>query len=368
MATAGRQASRFLDSLTWQKGTKYGRAVGGQAFILGGTGQIGYAAAWALADAGWQVKIAGRRKDPAALWPRDLGIEGVTVDRADTESLGTALGNGCDVLVDCVAYAPEHAHQLLGFASRVGSAIVISSISVYADAAGRNFEDEDGQWPCLPVGFNEGQPTISASSDSYGGRKIALERTLLGAGVLPVTILRPGAIYGPHSHYPREWYFVKRALDGRPYRILSYRGESRFHTTAAVNLAEVIRLAAQCPGTRILNAADPDPPTVLEIADAISAAVGHHAENVLIAGAPPESAIGSTPWSVPVPVVMDMSRAAAELGYRPRAGYADLIGSAVQWMVDVTAGRDWRDVFPYFYANQGEEAFDYDTEDEWLRH
>lgn len=353
--------------LTGRRGAEYGRAVGGRAFILGGTGQIGYAAAWALADAGWQVTVAGRRSDPALLWPDDLGIKGVTVDRADTDTLGTALGNGCDVLIDCVAYTPEHGRQLLNFASRVTSAIVISSVSVYADDAGHNFEDEDSAWPCLPVAFTEEQRTISASSDSYGGRKAALERILLDADAFPVTILRPGAIYGPYSHYAREWYFVKRALDMRPYRILGYGGGSRFHTTAAVNLAELIRLAAQRPGTRILNAGDPAPPTVLEIAESISAALGHHAENVLIAGAPPEPAIGSTPWSVPGPVVMDMSKAETELGYHPRAGYADAVEPAVHWMIDATAGRDWRDVFPYFYANQGDDAFDYGTEDQWLR-
>lgn len=363
----GRQATAAGLSLTRPKGTKYGRCVGGRAFILGGTGQIGYAAAWTLADTGWQVKVAGRRSNPAALWPGDLGVEGVTVDRADTDALGASLGDGCDVLVDCAAFTPEHGHQLLKFAGRIGSAIVISSVSVYADESGRNFEDDGDEWPCLPVGFTEAQPTISARSDSYGGRKIALERTLLEAGIVPVTILRPGAIYGPYSHYPREWYFVKRALDRRPCRILSHGGRSVFHTTASVNLAELIRLAAQRPGTRILNAGDPSPPTVLEIAEAIAAILGHHAENVLIAGASPRSAIGSTPWSAPLPVVMDMSKAAAELGYRPLSRYADAVESAVRWMIDITAGRDWRDVFPYFYANQGDDAFDYGTEDEWLR-
>lgn len=341
--------------------------MGARAFILGGTGQIGYAATWALADAGWQVKVAGRRSNPAALWPDDLGVEGVTVNRADTEALGAALGDGCDVLVDCAAYAPEHGKQLVKFADRIGSAIVISSVSVYADSVGRNFEDEGGPWPCLPVGFTEEQPTISARSDSYGGRKIALEHTLLEARALPVTILRPGAIYGPYSHYPREWYFVKRALDRRPVRILSYEGRSVFHTTAAVNLAELIRLSAQRPGTRILNAGDPSPPTVLEIAEAISAIIGHRAENVLITGTPHQPRIGSTPWSAPVPVVMGMAKAATELGYRPQSVYADAVELAVRWMIDITAGRDWRDVFPYFYANQGDDAFDYGIEDEWLR-
>lgn len=339
----------------------------GRAFILGAKGQIGYAAAWALAESGWRVTAASRSSDPGALWPPDVGIDAVRVDRASADALGAALGDGCDVLIDCVAYTPEHGRQLVRFADRIGSAIVISSVAVYADAAGINLADEHGRWPELPVGITEDQPTISPGHDSYAGRKVALEQVLLAAaGALPVTIVRPGAIYGPYSHYPREWYFVKRALDRRGHRILSYSGESRFHTTAATNLAELIRLAAASPGSRVLNAGDPGPPTVLEIGEAVSAVLGHQAQTVLIAGEPPGPAIGDTPWSTPGPVVMDMSRAQAELGYRPRHGYAEAVESAVRWMADVSTEGDWQDLFPYFYANQGDDAFDYDTEDSWL--
>jgi nucleoside-diphosphate-sugar epimerase len=336
-----------------------------KAFILGGAGQIGYAAAWALAEAGWHIKVGSRRSNPAELWPSELGVEGVTVDRADTATLSMALGDGCDLLLDCAAFNAGHGRQLLSFADRIGSAIVISSIAVYVEAALRNAEGGPGQWRSLPIGFTEEHPTMCASPDSYASKKLALEQTLLSADSFPVTILRPGAIYGPYSHYPREWFFVKRALDGRPYRILSYGGRSQFHTTAAVNLAELIRLAAEQPGSRILNAGDPEPPSVQDIAEAISSVLGHHAENVLIEGEPPGPAIGDTPFSAPGPVIMDMSKAVA-LGYRPKARYADAVESAVRWMVDSAAGRDWQEAFPYFYANQGEEAFDYRAEDEWV--
>jgi nucleoside-diphosphate-sugar epimerase len=336
-----------------------------KAFILGGTGQVGYAAAWALAEAGWHIKVGSRRGKPAELWPSELGVESVTVDRADTAALAAALGDGCDLLLDCAAFTAEHGRQLLSFADRIGSAIVISSIVVYVEAAFRDAEGGPGQWRSLPSGFTEEHPTMCASPDSYAGKKLALEQTLLSADSFPVTILRPGFIYGPYSHLPREWYFVKRALDERPYRILSYGGRSQFHPTAAVNLAELIRLAAEQPGSRILNAGDPEPPTVQDIGEAISSVLGHRAENVLIDGQPPGPAIGDTPWSAPEPVIMDMSKAAA-LGYQPKARYADAVESAVRWMVDSVAGRDWQEAFPYFYANQGEEAFDYRAEDDWL--
>ncbi len=231
-------------------------------------------------------------------------------------------------MVDCVAYTAEHGRQLLRLAERIGSAIVISSLAVYADADGRGFDsdDEDDEaWPDLPVGFTEDQPTVAPSPESYAGRKVALERTLLDAGAFPVTVLRPGAIYGPYSHYPREWYFVKRALDQRPFRLLWGRGTSRFHTTAAVNLGEMIRLAAARPASRVLNAGDPVAPTVAEIGAAVSAVLGHEPIEVLIDEGSAAAGIGDTPWSAPRPVVMDTSRAAAELGYRPLASYCEAV-------------------------------------------
>lgn len=73
---------------------------------------------------------------------------------------------------------------------------------------------------------------------------------------MPTTLLRTGAIHGPYYCTPRELYFVKRNLDGRPHRVLSYGGQSRFHPASVHNIA--VRLAAARPGTRALNAVDPD--------------------------------------------------------------------------------------------------------------
>lgn len=67
--------------------------------------------------------------------------------------------------------------------------------------------------------------------------------------------------------------------------LLADRGESLFHATSVRNLAELVCLAAERPGTRVLNCGDPDPPTVLEIERAIAAALDHDWVKVLIPGA-----------------------------------------------------------------------------------
>jgi len=293
-------------------------------------------------------------------------VRSVVVDRNDTAAVTAALGGGCDVLVDCVAYHAGHAQQLIGLGDRIGSVVAVSTVAVYADTSGRDFFGPAGSWPDLPLGITEDQPTVPPSDCNYGARKVALEQALLATDRFPVTVLRPGGLYGRHSHYPREWYFVKRALDCRPYRIIARGGRSHFHTTSARNLAELVRLAAEQPGNRVLNAGDPDPPTVREIGEIIFATLGHSAEEVLIEGDPPSRSVGDTPWSVPRSVVMDISAAERQLGWRPVERYAEAVRDAVAWMVDVSRGRDWEDVFAYFYANQGDEAFDYAAEDSWI--
>jgi hypothetical protein len=67
-------------------------------------------------------------------------------------------------------------------------------------------------------------------------------------------------------------------------RLLAYRGCSRCHPTATANLAELIRLAATHLGNRVLNAGDPQAPTVREIAAHIDAVLGHEVEGVLLDG------------------------------------------------------------------------------------
>ncbi|MGW3653257.1 NAD-dependent epimerase/dehydratase family protein [Streptomyces sp. NPDC000878] len=337
-----------------------------RAVVIGATGQIGRVAVGALARDGWEVTAVSRGGGRDTSWPEEVRV--AAADRADDAALAAAVGDGCDVLVDMVAYGPEHARQLAGLAGRVGSAVVISSLSVYEDDKGRNFDTQgepDG-FPEYPVPVTEDQRTIRPSEASYSTRKAGLERELLAvADQLPATLLRAGAIHGPYCRTPRELYFVKRNLDGRRRRVLAYGGASRFHPASVHNIAELVRLAAARPGARVLNAVDPEAPTVAEIASAIDAVMGVEVEDVLVDGPPPAPTVGDTPWSVPVPVVCDMSAAERELGYRPVVTYAESLPETVAWIEGQLAGRDWREAYPKMYETYGD-LFDYAAEDVWL--
>ena len=339
----------------------------GRAVVIGATGQIGRVAVGALATDGWEVTAVSRGGGRDESWPD--GVRTARADRADDSALAAAVGDGCDVLVDMVAYGPEHARQLTNLAGRVGSAVVVSSLSVYEDDKGRNFdtqEQPDG-FPEYPVPLSEDQRTIAPGETSYSTRKAGLERELLAAAdELPTTLLRAGAIHGPYCRTPRELYFVKRNLDGRRRRVLAYGGESRFHPASVHNIAELVRLAARKPGARALNAVDPDAPTVAEIAAAVDAVMGVETESVLVDGPAPAETVGDTPWSVPHPVVCDMTAAERELGYRAVAPYAETLPDTVAWIERQLAGQDWREAYPKMFQNYGD-LFDYAAEDAWLR-
>jgi nucleoside-diphosphate-sugar epimerase len=327
----------------------------GVAFLIGGTGQIGRAAAHALLREGWEVVVASRSGSlPDGLAER--GAHAVRVDRADDARLRAALGDGADVVVDMVAFTREHADQLIALDGIVGSVVVISSASVYADDEGRTLDEATtlDTSPCLPVPIPETQRTAAAGDATYSTRKAAMEETLLG-GPLPATVLRPCAIHGPGSAAPRELFFVRRVLDGRRFAVLVQNGESRFHTTSVDNLAELIRLAAERPGTRVLNCGDPEPPTTREIGAAIVRAMEAELELRGIAESGYDRPELSNPWAVARPFVLDMSTAARDLGYRPATTYADAVRETCAWLVRELEQRDFSDTYLANYFNYADE-------------
>ncbi|MBA0051173.1 NAD-dependent epimerase/dehydratase family protein [Streptomyces sp. AJS327] len=339
------------------------------ALVLGATGQLGRAVVSALHADGWRVTAASRGGGRDPHWPEEVGE--LVLDRDAPGALAAAVGSGRELLFDCTAQTPAHARQVAGLTGRLGSAVVVSSAAVYADGAGRSLGGETG-FPTLPVPVTERQRTVPPGDGSYEARKALLERELLALGErLPVTLLRAAALHGPYCRTPRELYFVQRWLDGRRARVLAFGGRSRFHTAHVANVAELVRLAARTPGSRVLNAADPEALTVREIAEAIDAVLSWECETVPLDGPPPpgEPTVGRTPWSLPEPLVLDMTAAERELGYRPVSGYAASLPATVEWLADHVRGRDWRAVLPEMaaaYDPMGD-LFDYAAEDRWSR-
>ena len=281
------------------------------------------------------------------------------LDRAEEGSL--AVADSYDLLVDVVPFEDAHAEQLL--ARDVGAVIAISSASVYADEQGRTLDEAENAdaFPEFPVPIPESHPTVAPADATYSTKKVALERVLLENDRTPATVIRPCAIYGRGDRMAREWHFVKRALDRRPYVLLANRGVGHFHTTAAENIGELARLVAASPRTDVFNCGDPDPPHVLDIGQTIAGVAGHERAEILL---PDFGEVGSTPWSVPKPLIVDMTKAEQDLGYRPATTWGEAIPAQVDWLIEATSGRDWREVI-----TRGAQylSFDYEAEDELVR-
>jgi len=328
------------------------------ALIIGGSGQIGDASARALLADGWRVRCAQRHVGDLAPELIESGAEAIEIDRRDPGAIALAARGGVDALIDTIAFDEADAGQLLALQADVGAFVVISSASVYCDARGRTLDEaaENG-CPDLPVPIPEDHLTVAAGPQTYSTRKVALEQALLQDATRPVTILRPGAIHGPASRHPREWWFVKRILDGRRTAPLAYKGESRFHTSATLNIAELIRTVLRAPATQVLNAADPQALSVTAIGETIAAIYGYELRLVAFDG-PPVGQVGENPWCVPRPLVVDMARAEA-LGYRPLARYQDAVASACR---SAEAAARAEVAFPPYLTAM----FDYAAEDAFM--
>jgi nucleoside-diphosphate-sugar epimerase len=305
-----------------------------RALVVGGTGLIGRATARRLLAAGWQVDLTGR--DPTRL-PAEIASAGgrfVAAERSDAGQLLAALGDGADLLVDCICYTARDAALLLPLAREAASTVMISSKAVYADAAGNHSNSETAPRFDRPIA--ETHRTVApgdadyTTREGYGANKVAAEQALLESG-LPVTVLRPSKIHGAGAAPPREWVFVKRVLDRRPAVFLARRGAGVDHTTAAANIAALIEVVAAKPGRRILNSADPDAPSALEISRAIARHLDHSWEEVLLDEGADEG-LGRHPWDAEHPIVLDTSAAVA-LGYAPVGDYATTVAAEVDWLV-----------------------------------
>jgi len=333
--------------------------------VPGGTGQIGVAVAQDLVGAGWRVTLASRRGGGIV---SDGGpARSVALDARAPGALRAALGDGVDALIHCVAYSGEDAKVLLAVEGQVGATVAISSSSVYCDTRGRTLDEAASTgFPTFDGPIRETNSIVPPGPQTYSTRKAELERVLLDGAKRPATILRPCAIYGPHSSHPRELWFVKRMVDGRERIPLAYGGRSVFHTSSVANVAALIRLALEKPGTRVLNAADPVALNVRALGAAIAEHLGYDGVlHPIESGAAFPPRIGRTPWSTPAPFTLDLSGAAA-LGHRPVAGYETASRGICDWL---RADRDaaCRMNFPVLAA-YGYNLFDYAAEDAFFEH
>jgi hypothetical protein len=67
-------------------------------------------------------------------------VDWVHLDRTQARGLDSVVPDGTDVVVDDTCMTAAHAAQMRDLGDRIGSVVVLSTLSVYSDAAGRSLE------------------------------------------------------------------------------------------------------------------------------------------------------------------------------------------------------------------------------------
>ena len=312
-----------------------------------GAGQIGFAAAKAFIAEGWSVRVLARSK-PA--WPMGEA-------RFESYIAGSDKTPSADVVLDTIAFdATDIARYDPG---SIGRLIAISSASVYCDAEGRTLDEANGNgFPLFNAPRSEVDPTVTPGPATYSTRKIAMEQTAKEKFGERATILRPCAIHGPWSRHPREWWFVKRFLDGRSRIPLAHPHASRFQTTSVDLIGRFAVGAADRELGGIFNLADSDAPDVGEIGRTLASRCCTPVEFVDLGNL--DGLVGQTPWSVPRPFIISGEKAVAAAELEPQT-YAESVSPAVDWLVK-TSPVDWQAAFPHL-ARYSWDLFDYAAED-----
>ena len=179
--------------------------------VLGGSVFVGRRLVELLVGAGHDVTVLNRGRTTTDL---PDGVRRLVADRTNRESMRSALqGTQWDALYDVsgfvMAAGGSDVDDLLDLVDgRVGHYVYVSSIMAYDQRL-------VGTMP-----WTEDMPTDGSGAGSYGGFKAMAEAAMLDrhrSSGLPVSIVRPAAIYGPHNNiYDMETPMFLRLLHHRP--------------------------------------------------------------------------------------------------------------------------------------------------------
>jgi nucleoside-diphosphate-sugar epimerase len=214
--------------------------------VTGATGFVGSHVAEALRARGDDVRALAREGADTALLEK-FGVTLVRGDVTDAEAVKRAA-EGCDVVTHCAAkvgdWGPvdEYRKVNVGGLRNLLEAVKgrplhrfvhVSTLGVYA---ARHHH-----------GTDETEPLPESHIDGYTQSKVETEKLALEYhrkhGV-PVTVLRPGFIYGP-----RDRSVLPRLVDRLRERSVIYIAKGRFalNTTYVGNLVDAILLAVDSP-------------------------------------------------------------------------------------------------------------------------
>lgn len=266
--------------------------------------------------------------------PQTASIRRIAGDRRDARAL-TPIGAGSfDAAVDFGARGLEGpvpvARALRG---RVGLVVQIGTWRVYAGGADA---PECGQ---TMAGDTGGMPVpCPESASKRDGVALDAEDGLWNAragGDYPATVLRLAPVYGPGVRGTREWYVVGRLRAHRRTIVLPDGGGQLLHRVYVDNAVHAILRTLDHPREadgHAFNVGDSRVPTLAALCAGCAAAAGRELLGVAV---PSAVYAAHHPWAVPAPVVLDLHRLRARLGYVEPVSPEDGLYRTVRWLAEL---------------------------------
>lgn len=255
--------------------------------------------------------------------------------RRDPQLLRGAGSGDFDAAIDFGARGLEGAGPLAcALRGRVGLVVQVGTWRVYAGAADApdcrsGSRGEPG--PDMPLPCPEGAPKRDGTAlDAEDG----LWHARAGGGY-PATVLRLAPLHGPGVREAREWHVLGRLRAGRGVLALPDGGGQLLHRLYLDNAVHALLAALDHPREadgHAFNVGDSRVLSLAQIAAGCAAAVGRplRALPVPAAWLPP-----GNPFAVPGPVVLDLHRLRARLGYAEPVGPEEGLARTVRWLWDL---------------------------------
>lgn len=323
-----------------------------RALVIGGTGPTGPAVVRGLRARGYEVAILHTGRHESDEVPPD--VEHVHTDPFSGEATAAALaGRRFDLALVMYGRLRVLAELLAG---RVERLVTIGGI-----AARWGFVDPQDLYPAgMPVPTPPDFPNAPPDEPMVKVRRIVETELEVFRHHPTATHLRYPLLYGPRQLVPREWPFVRRALDRRPVLVLPDGGLTLESACYGENAANAVLCAVDQPeraAGKVYDVADAVTLTLAQVAEVVATTLGHQWE---VVGLPAEVATPARPflkhWSSSHRVV-DTTPIRAELGYTDRVPAVEAVERTVRWLAEHPPERGGT------IERRLQDPFDYDAED-----
>lgn len=322
--------------------------------VIGGTRFVGRYIVEELLRCGHTITLYHRGRTEVAFSGPIHHIHG---DRREHSTFKRVLANlEVDAVIDVVPMNERDVRALVeATQGRIHRSVFISSGDVYALGLPLPIPENAPRQPAQHVNwFLDGETVLYS--------KVAMEDEVFRAvreWGYPATVLRLPAIYGPHDPLAREWYFVKRVLDGRKEIALPAPGQILFHRGYVEDVAWAAVTALEQPVAvgKVYNIGHERVWTTWALAEAVARVRAHQWKIIEV---PAKHLPMGNPYAPPYHILYDLSRIRADLGYHDSVSLEEGLARTVDWLCrNQPTADNWglRHYMPH-------DAFDYAAEDE----